>query len=307
MAEVKEKEISPGAVVAIGVGLGGIAVLGLAALVFAAPPAPPLPPPGKANLYGRVVDAETGKAIPDVLVTLDSMQASTGASGDYLFPDLEPGGYYISFEKEGYEAVSGDITLLEGNNPLNVGLTPLVANLFGVVTDAETGLALGGVLVTLDDKQTSTDASGSYAFPNIEPGDYLITFEKDGYETVSGVITLLKGDNTFNVAMTKVPELPPELAEAAENYIEKWGNGGYEEAVEETYELMGEDYTVEVVASDEVLAAARSWNPASNEATIAPESSPPEEATDTIDYTDFGGGYGYSERTGPVTPYGYGW
>ncbi|GAI68582.1 unnamed protein product, partial [marine sediment metagenome] len=156
MVEVKEKEISPGAVVVVGVGLGGIAVLGLAALAFAAPPAPLPPSPGKANLYGRVVDAETGKAIPDVLVTLDGMQTSTDASGDYLFPDLEPGGYYITFEKEGYETVSGDITLPEGNNPLNVGLTPLVANLFGVVTDAETGLALGGVLVTLDGMQTST-------------------------------------------------------------------------------------------------------------------------------------------------------
>ncbi|GAI62118.1 unnamed protein product [marine sediment metagenome] len=41
MAEVKEKEISPGAVVAIGVGLGGIAVVGLAALAFARPPTPP--------------------------------------------------------------------------------------------------------------------------------------------------------------------------------------------------------------------------------------------------------------------------
>ncbi|GAI62419.1 unnamed protein product, partial [marine sediment metagenome] len=130
---------------------------------------------------------------------------------------------------------------------------------------------------------------------------------KDGYETVSGVITLLEGNNLLEVAMTKVPELPPELAAAAENYTEKWGNGGYEEAVVAMYELMGEDYTVEVVASDEVLAAARSWNPASNEAAVAPKSSAPEEAKDTIVYTDFGGGYGYSERTGPVTPYGYGW
>ncbi|GAI69696.1 unnamed protein product, partial [marine sediment metagenome] len=73
------------------------------------------------------------------------------------------------------------------------------------------------------------------------------------------------------------------------------------------YELMGEDYALRVVAADEVLAAARSWNPPSNEATIAPESSAPEEAKDTIDYTDFGGGYGYSDTTGPVTPYGYGW
>ncbi|GAJ11307.1 unnamed protein product [marine sediment metagenome] len=70
---------------------------------------------------------------------------------------------------------------------------------------------------------------------------------------------------------------------------------------------MGEDYALRVVAADEVLAAARSWNPPSQEAYIAPKSSAPPEAKDTIDYTDFGGGYGYSDTTGPVTPYGYGW
>ncbi|GAJ11303.1 unnamed protein product, partial [marine sediment metagenome] len=38
---------------------------------------PPTPPPGKANLYGRVTDAETGLALVGVLVTLDGMQTST--------------------------------------------------------------------------------------------------------------------------------------------------------------------------------------------------------------------------------------
>ena len=105
MAEVKEKEISPGAVVAIGVGLGGIAVLGLAALVFAAPPTPTPPPLGKANLYGRVTDAETGKAIPGVLVTLDGMQTSTDAGGNYLFTSVDSGEYVLRFSKEGYQTV----------------------------------------------------------------------------------------------------------------------------------------------------------------------------------------------------------
>ncbi len=80
----------------------------------------------------------------------------------------------------------GDIVLQEGANVLNVGLTPIpppVANLYGVVTDAETGARLQGVKVTIDGLTTYTDASGNYGFTGLTPGSYTITFEKEGYET----------------------------------------------------------------------------------------------------------------------------
>ncbi|MBA7475784.1 hypothetical protein ES704_02712 [subsurface metagenome] len=79
-----------------------------------------------------------------------------------------------------------DIVLVEGNNVLNVGLTPIpvVASLYGVVTDIETGEPIGGVKVTIDGIVTYTNASGAYGFEGLTPGGYTITFEKDGYETV---------------------------------------------------------------------------------------------------------------------------
>ncbi|GAI59650.1 unnamed protein product, partial [marine sediment metagenome] len=49
----EEKRISP-ALVIIPIGLGLAAVVGLAAMAWAAPPTPP---PGLANLYGKVTDA----------------------------------------------------------------------------------------------------------------------------------------------------------------------------------------------------------------------------------------------------------
>jgi cytoskeletal protein RodZ len=80
----------------------------------------------------------------------------------------------------------GDITLYEGDRELNVVLTPLpppVANLYGKVTDAETGLPLSSVKVTIDGLTTYTDANGNYGFEGLTPGTYTVTFEKDGYET----------------------------------------------------------------------------------------------------------------------------
>lgn len=80
------------------------------------------------------------------------------------------------------------MNLVEGNNELNVGLVPIpppVANLYGVVTDADTGSPISGVKVTLDGQITYTDGSGNYGFEGLEPGSYVIEFSKDGYETVT--------------------------------------------------------------------------------------------------------------------------
>lgn len=81
-----------------------------------------------------------------------------------------------------------DIVLYEGNNELNVGLTPIapaVANLYGVVADGDTGHALEGVKVTINGLVTYTDSLGRYTFEGLTPGSYTITFEKEGYETVT--------------------------------------------------------------------------------------------------------------------------
>ena len=79
-----------------------------------------------------------------------------------------------------------DIILVEGNNELNVQMAPVpppVANLYGLVTDAQTGYPLSGVKVTIDGLVAYTDAGGNYVFTGLTPGSYSVTFEKDGYET----------------------------------------------------------------------------------------------------------------------------
>lgn len=58
-----------------------------------------------ARLFGTVTDAQTGNAIAGVKVTIDGLVAYTDSLGQYLFEGLTPGGYTITFEKEGYETV----------------------------------------------------------------------------------------------------------------------------------------------------------------------------------------------------------
>ena len=97
-----ERKASPWLAVGIGVAIATAAVVGIYAWARAAPPEPE---PGLANLYGKVTDAVTGQAIPDVLVTLDSMQVYTDSGGNYSFTNLEPGEYALQFSKDGYETV----------------------------------------------------------------------------------------------------------------------------------------------------------------------------------------------------------
>lgn len=99
MAEARR--ISPAVmIIPVGLGLGIAAALAVAAVARAAPPTPP---PGRANLYGQVTDAETGEPILGVLVILNGMETYTDAGGNYTLADLEPGGYRLEFAKDGYE------------------------------------------------------------------------------------------------------------------------------------------------------------------------------------------------------------
>ena len=90
-----------GVMVVGGLAAGALLVFLLTRKAGAAPPPPP--PPGKANLYGKVTDAATGQPISGVLAILDSLTTLTDSVGNYLFTDLNPGGYSLQFSKDGYE------------------------------------------------------------------------------------------------------------------------------------------------------------------------------------------------------------
>ncbi len=88
---------------------------------------------------------------------------------------------------------------------------PALANLYGVVTDAETGAPLPNVSVQLwspDGAEllltAATDSSGYYSMANISPSSYLIRLEKEGYEAVVSDIVLVEGNNELNVEMVPI-------------------------------------------------------------------------------------------------------
>lgn len=163
-------------------------------------PGPPSPPPGLANLYGVVTDAVTGKPIEGVKVTLDGMQVYTDSSGAYIYEELTPGIYTITFEKEGYEPKPLSADLAEGSNELDVGLIPvgLKAEFHAGVWDSVTSEAVVDALVRLDGPETReqrVNQWGDASFYDLPAGDYTITISKGNYATLSEALTLSPGRN----------------------------------------------------------------------------------------------------------------
>jgi len=152
-------------------------------------PAPPPPPPELANLYGTVTDGATGGALADVQVTMGSLQTATDGGGYYEFLSVEPGSFSVRFSKTGYEEKEMSVTLSAGESKeLNVALTrvapPQNATLWGLVTDAQTGLPLAAVMVEVNGYIGYTNDSGYYQVSNIPPGTYPVTFNLAGYQTL---------------------------------------------------------------------------------------------------------------------------
>ncbi len=199
--------------VAIGLGVVGLGIVGAAAAavgaayVLARREEELPPPPGLANLYGIVVNSITGEIVPNALYTLNGYLTYTDPDGYYDFQNLELGTYIITIEKENYITGSGEVTLVEGINELNVSLTPVelppvLASLTGLVTDADIKEPIQGAKVSLDGAipkdagwttiYTTTNSNGEYLFEGLEPRNYTITFEKEGYKPVTRNIAVLE-------------------------------------------------------------------------------------------------------------------
>lgn len=88
-----------------------------------------------------------------------------------------------------------------------------LANLYGLVTDTA-GRALAGANLLLDSRSAVSGSDGSYAISNIEPGEYAMTINLTGYETLTVVITLVEGSHRVDFQLIPIV-VPPTLPSAS--------------------------------------------------------------------------------------------
>jgi hypothetical protein len=157
-----------------------------------------------ATLRGRVVDAESGKGVADVVLRLDGLVAVSDSSGTYTFPSLKPGAYHLSIDRA--DAGAGrvpakpmpiDVDLRAGDQtgidiPMihAVVLTGVVrtheATLGGVPAARSTGAGAvaADVLVTMRNGEQvfkrATDKEGRFRLGGLAPGTWTIGVDDDG-------------------------------------------------------------------------------------------------------------------------------
>lgn len=137
----------------------------------------------QAFLLGAVVDSETRAPVGGAVVSLDEHTVSTGTEGQFAFDDLEPGEHRYEVTADTYETGSGKVTLHGGKNELSVALMRLTnARLEGSVSDRTTGGSVAGARVSIGGVTAGTDGQGRYHFADIEPGEYTLQAECEGYQ-----------------------------------------------------------------------------------------------------------------------------
>jgi hypothetical protein len=142
---------------------------------------------------GQVVDASTGRPVPDALVALRTPGSAvprfvlTEPGGGFFFDLLAPGSYSILVSKSGYaNATPPDLALVEGERATDVKIRlSKFGVISGVVTDEAgepvVGVSVrilsvgmtGGQLRSSNAATATTDDRGAYRVATLPPGRYV--------------------------------------------------------------------------------------------------------------------------------------
>jgi len=166
-------------------------------------PTPSASPESKGTVFGTVygLDEEPLKGVTVTITGTDfSDSTETDENGYYEFRNLASGDYTLTYEKEGYQIQTKDISLGEGEI-LDLGtiIMELIVKgkISGYVMDRK-GNPIESVRLRLKGKKTkfsgrtSSDANGYFEFTNLRADTYVLTAKKKGYATYKQTIRLKK-------------------------------------------------------------------------------------------------------------------
>ena len=135
-----------------------------------------------------------GRPVPDAMVmafpdggSRRSASARTDETGGYVMEGLDEGRYTFSATSEAGAPIRKTVEL-SGDTSVDLEAPP--ARLAGTVVEAESGRPLGDVGVRIEDdgggmrfaSMASTDSSGRFAFEDMEPKRYRVTFQKPAFQ-----------------------------------------------------------------------------------------------------------------------------
>lgn len=152
------------------------------------------------KLSGKVIDAETGEALPGVNIIIDgtTMGAATNLDGIYIINNIPPGDYTINFSAVGYQKqqyikvkIAADFT-----TTIDVNLSTQAITVGTVVVEAKAPL----IRTDLTSSQTNIDAQQIRSLP-VENVSQLLTLQAGVTQGVSGELHI-RGGRSNEIAYT---------------------------------------------------------------------------------------------------------
>lgn len=134
----------------------------------------------------------------------------TEKDGSFSFEGISPDTYTIRAGADGYTTVDRRISISMGESyvvPMG-GLVNLCGSITGTVTTNDSGLKSGVKVKAASSSggrsyEATTDEAGLYTISYVLHGEYVLTFEKDGYETYTTNITVEPGSTSTADAQLK--------------------------------------------------------------------------------------------------------
>lgn len=145
----------------------------------------------------RVRD-ERGAAVPYANVTMDNRTTTTNIEGVATL-SARNGNYPYLISKLGYDDYSNNVVVQDGNTQVNVEMEFTVWTITVIVKDTE-NVPIVNAVVKANNGQYLTNQQGEAEIPLVN-GQYPVTIEKAGYDTLNGSITVnnSNADVTFEL------------------------------------------------------------------------------------------------------------
>ncbi len=153
-------------------------------------------PDMRGDIKGIVKDAD-GKSLDNCLISIMPTGAAkiTDSDGSFEFTRLDPGEYTITVKKEGYIEKTEKIVVLSGKVvDVDIVLSFAYGSIKGTVKDAE-GALVENCLVSIfpGGNTILTGADGNIEFKDLTPGEYTLTFKKEGFADKTQKVTVVAG------------------------------------------------------------------------------------------------------------------
>jgi large repetitive protein len=155
------------------------------------------------NIVGRIIDAKTGVAIKEAVITTFPATSSVTSDqlGEYKIENLNPAEYSVLVSKYGYQSTTTTVNVVVGSDTkADISLTEQsTGNVAGIVIDATTGNPIKGVSITTEPGTSSvtTDSLGSYYLVNLTPNNYDIIVDKIGYVSTKVSVLVIAEETTI--------------------------------------------------------------------------------------------------------------